>query len=842
MARLFWGGARSQGVPTTALGTDPEGFHNASGTVGISTSPAGESGPACWSCAPGASNFLTRTGLVTALDTTFYLKVSFYLSSTPPALNCPIMELRSSGATIVRLVLKTDGTLQFQDTALTNQGTTFAGLTTGVWHSIEIKVTVPTAGNGTAACRVDNKLVIPDFNLNVGNTTLNAVRYGHVTSNATGVTVYVDNVAFNDSAGANDNTWPGWTKTKVLTPIATAAVGNWQKPGGATTNMETSLDNTPPVGIADSTAAGDAEKMVRNATATQPSNLDLDVQSYDEAGIAADANILRVQPVSRHGTSINAARTGALEGLSNPVAASAVIAFRNSGALAGTDPAGWSTQRGTEVLAPSVTRATRPRIRGSRTNTLTGTMLFDWMGLYVEYLDTFTPSASDAGTFSSTSAVAADQGTHTDDATMSGSAAVTAQISASDSALVTAGAAAVDDTETYSKTDTGSLSESAVVTTLEVIETGRLYVARDAVSERFAEAVKTSHKAISVIQVLEAGEVIAELDTFTDGGVTLDATAGVRGTLDLVVVEDGTGVLPTTPDDLLAPYGHELRPWRGILFDDVAELVSLGIYRIEEVEIEDTGDMLTGRITGMDRAQKVAEAIFEEAYIVASGALATDVLQDVLLAVDPTFTFDFAETSITLPWLVAEVGDDRWQFCQDIALAIGAEIYFDDAGVCVLRPIPSVQGDAVDAYNEGEVLLSASRTFGRDRTFNRVIVTADSSSQIRGVATDDNENSPTYYYGPFGKKPYTYSSQFITTQAQSDDAASGILQTFLGLQQHVTFASVVDPRRRPSDVVGVQRARAGIASTYVLDSVDLPIGVSDDDRMSAETRLTQDFQ
>lgn len=378
-----------------------------------------------------------------------------------------------------------------------------------------------------------------------------------------------------------------------------------------------------------------------------------------------------------------------------------------------------------------------------------------------------------------------------------------------------------------------------------VAEPSLLLVDRDDVSARFKAARSEGFTRASLVQVLENNIVIAEIDAIADGTVTLDSGAGVRGHLDLTVVDDGNmGLVPTGPDSLLAPFGNELRVWDGFRFDDVIELVSLGVFLIDEPDPDDTGDSLVIPVSGFDRAQRFSEAKFEDTYQVAPGQKFTDVIEALAREVLPDVEVDFAETSITTPGITAQAGDDRWDFMQGLATAIGAELYFDGDGVLVLRPIPSAAGEPSYFIEEGEggVLVEAAKRWPRDDLYNRVIVQVDgpSGAIIRGIATDNNPNSPTYYYGKFGKKPYFYpDSQFITTQNQADDAAQGILQTFIGAEQAIDFGSVVDPTIRPSDVLQITRERVGVSQeVHVLDSIAIPLSGG---TMTGTTRVTQTF-
>ena len=383
------------------------------------------------------------------------------------------------------------------------------------------------------------------------------------------------------------------------------------------------------------------------------------------------------------------------------------------------------------------------------------------------------------------------------------------------------------------------------------------------VTPEFLTAVSTSHEVATRVEVLNDGEVTLTLDTVTDGTVTLDQTAATRGRADVTIVDPD--LVPGAPTAALAPYGNELRVYRGVMFYEtseadsgsssgqtwdvtlidggdpapepvaitrtpVPELVSLGIFRIDETSVTDNGDQLEIRVAGMDRSVRMIDARFEEPYTIAAGTNYATAIAATAAIAWPGITTDLTATSLTTPLLVAEEGADRWKFMQDMAASIGHSLYFDGDGILVSRPVSNPAGTPSIAIEEGAggVLLTAGRKWSRQGTYNRVIATGENPSEgalpARGVATDDNPLSPTYYYGSYGKVPRFYSSQFLTTDTQALDAAQAILNRELGTTQTVDFGMLVNPALEPDDLVQVTRTRAGLtAEAHIVDSVTIPL-------------------
>lgn len=365
-------------------------------------------------------------------------------------------------------------------------------------------------------------------------------------------------------------------------------------------------------------------------------------------------------------------------------------------------------------------------------------------------------------------------------------------------------------------------------------------------SPAFRSAIVQAHELAVTVELLSNGAVVRSLEV-ADGSITLDQTAASRGRCD-VTLAGAADVVPTSPTDSLAPYGNELRISRGIAYpDETVEVVALGVFRLQDVDVDDSGTDLVVRVVGLDRSARIIDARFEEPYAVAAGVdYATAILSVIQSAWPgvPVGTWPSGATS-NAPALLGEEGGDRWDFALKMAEAIGHDLYFDGDGLLCLVPSSSLSsGDPVLAVSEGTdgVLLSAGRHWTRQGAFNRVVASSSNTSlgvaPARGVATDSNPYSPTYYYGPFGKAPRFYSSPFLATDAQAQDAAAALLSRELGTSQSVSFGALVLPHLEPGDVVQITRQRAGLAAEqHVIDQLTIPLTAAG--TMAGSTRAVQ---
>ena len=112
----------------------------------------------------------------------------------------------------------------------------------------------------------------------------------------------------------------------------------------------------------------------------------------------------------------------------------------------------------------------------------------------------------------------------------------------------------------------------------------------------------------------------------------------------------------------------------------------------------------------------------------------------------------------------------------------------------------------------------------RDGTYNAVSVSGQTSDAnvppVYGFASDGDPASPTYYNGPFGKKPRFYSSQYITTTEQANDVAINMLAEALAINSSLTFNALMVPFLESGDVIAVELDNNRFAN-HILQHTDM---------------------
>lgn len=353
------------------------------------------------------------------------------------------------------------------------------------------------------------------------------------------------------------------------------------------------------------------------------------------------------------------------------------------------------------------------------------------------------------------------------------------------------------------------------------------------VSAAFLAALRSAdQRVIFDADVLSQGVVVASNLRVLGGSVEVDATATTRRRMTATVVDDTGALVPNDAADVLSPYGYELRVYRGynLAIGGADELVPLGTFRIASAKVADNGAQ-TIELSGFDRSRSVQRARFESPYAVAAGTNYVTAIQSLISDRLPGTTFSSITTSLTTPALLFDQASDPWKAASDMAASIGAEVFFDPLGVCVIRNQPNTATDPVAfEYAEGvnSTLFTVENALDDDPGYNGVIVDGEPAggTPSHAVVYDTNPLSPTYSLGRYGKVPTFMKSPYVTTQAQADQAAAAALLRAKGGTEQLRFSAIPNPAHEGGDVVRVVRTEIGVDDYYLLTQFGIPLDVT----------------
>jgi hypothetical protein len=310
-----------------------------------------------------------------------------------------------------------------------------------------------------------------------------------------------------------------------------------------------------------------------------------------------------------------------------------------------------------------------------------------------------------------------------------------------------------------------------------------------------------------------------------DGEIELDATADVRGTGSLTLAEPW----PRVRNRSLAPFGAEVFVARGVDLGGAGVLwAALGYYRINDVEQSDAAKGPVD-VSLEDRMSTIIDSRFLVPRQWLQGTRVGDIVDEVVTEIYPNATIIFDDDSDDSELgrsLIVE--ESRFEVLKTLAEGLGKIFYWDAQGRLLFETIPD-EDEPIWIVNAGVggVMVEADRSLSRNGVYNAVVVLGEGTDQmppVRAVAFDAQESSPTFFGGPFGRVPRFYSSPFITTQSQAENAAVNLLRQSLGAPYDVGASAVPNPALKPYDVIRVVYDD-GNRELHVVEKVSIPLSV-----------------
>lgn len=334
----------------------------------------------------------------------------------------------------------------------------------------------------------------------------------------------------------------------------------------------------------------------------------------------------------------------------------------------------------------------------------------------------------------------------------------------------------------------------------------------------------------------------------SSGTVTVDRNSANRRranlTMEVIPTVPPPTVLPLTPQSPSAPFGNEVSLQAVITNQEGASAtVQMGIFAIATSTVEDATSDLTITLDCYDRSWVVSTRKFLAPYNVPATPSKTFAAELVALlnttwgATLPALQFNIqgnlAQVAI-VPSASYNEGSDPWSAAQDLAAAIGYELFFDVNGIVTALPIPVPSATPV-GWTYFENVPNAPKvikdTFTRDGIYNDFIIsgtgttnapgaTSGSNAPIRAESSDTNPASPTFVGGVFGDVPSFGQSNLITSLAQAQSASLYALQASLSSAQQISTDVLPNPLFDIDDVVALNRLRLSMdPAKFVIDTI-----------------------
>lgn len=347
-------------------------------------------------------------------------------------------------------------------------------------------------------------------------------------------------------------------------------------------------------------------------------------------------------------------------------------------------------------------------------------------------------------------------------------------------------------------------------------------------SDAFLATLKTSSRRwLTRIHVMYNNEVVICLRVMVRGYVQMDDVAVRRECHFTIVDVDGT-LTPASARDLLTPKGTELKIERGLWVGNDYEWVPLGVFGLVEPEVRAHSDGTVIEIKGFDRVDAVRDRRFVDPWVIPDGTLVHTAISDIVtsrLSVPVRITPGHAHDAV--PESVFDRYTDPWDAVRKLAEAAGYIAYFDQLGTLVVEPdAPRLTGMRYDVGPES-LLMTTARKFDKSHTYSGVVVRGEhpDKTPVRYEKWDSDPNSPTYAFGPFGKRPYGYFSSLITNAAQAQDTAELLFPKVTRFTQECTVHVSGHPGHDIGDIIEIVDTRSRTSGLWQVISGTIPLRV-----------------
>lgn len=311
-------------------------------------------------------------------------------------------------------------------------------------------------------------------------------------------------------------------------------------------------------------------------------------------------------------------------------------------------------------------------------------------------------------------------------------------------------------------------------------------------SAEFEQAVADSHQGIVKAEAWLAGRRIAADLPLVEGNVSGDSSRFVRREASLTFADDTTSSLASLAKTLAQP-GCEVRVWRGVrtLGRDVLLPVHWGLAENPTWSWPDRRIQLTSP----DKAMRVSLDRFTKPRRSTRGFT---VAQQISALVKESLgtSVRFIDESGDSTAVSDVVWDrDRNDAITKLATAIGCETFWRPDGAWVLRRVSEVIGLAVHRVRERVSLVDASVETDWSSVRNHWVAVAERAdgTALFGENFDNDPTSPTYVFGPMGRRTGFYASSLFTTSAQCVTAAKALRYRSQGARVSLDYTALAHP-------------------------------------------------
>lgn len=338
-------------------------------------------------------------------------------------------------------------------------------------------------------------------------------------------------------------------------------------------------------------------------------------------------------------------------------------------------------------------------------------------------------------------------------------------------------------------------------------------------SAEFEAAVAGSHEGVVKAEAWLAGRRIASDLPLVSGSVGGGSDVFVRRSASLTFVDDAASGAQSLARVLAQP-GCQVRVWRGVrtVSGPLLLPVHWGIAENPSWSWRDR----TITLTSPDLGMRVALDRFTKPRRSTRGfTVAQQIASLVRESLGPTVRFvDESQDATAVSDVVWD--RDRNDAISKLAASIGCETFWRPDGAWVLRRVSSVIGLAMHRVLQGVSLVDASVETDWSSVRNHWVATAERAdgTALFGEDFDNDPTSPTYVFGPMGRRTGFYASSLFTTSAQCVGAARAFRYRSQGARVSLSYTGLAHPGVEAGDrhdVVVDGTTHRAIVDSFSLD-------------------------
>lgn len=397
-------------------------------------------------------------------------------------------------------------------------------------------------------------------------------------------------------------------------------------------------------------------------------------------------------------------------------------------------------------------------------------------------------------------------------------------------------------TITLTVTDNDDATDTATAT----VQAGSIPT-RPIPSARFREALRYSHRATSRL-VLQTADCRRWNLPVLDGSLTIDGTRPIRRSLDAEIGVDAIGTLSRDALEAITVQSGEVLVYSGIMFeDDTTEELLIGRLRVDDLTRSPTS---TGQLVAYDYAKLLDDHPIDPAtaalippgtdWRTAVRTLVEDTISWLPCGITDMLVISPDVPGWPLPSNTSYQDENRLALIGRWATALGCEFYNLPDGRFHLAPA-AVTGAPVWSADVGTPgsLIDHQSHLSRAEQYNGVLVNFSVPDgdvvAIRAFVYDDDETSPTYWFGPFGKRVKVIDDLPAADAVQAERIAREELARYTGATRSLTLTTLRNPSLVPGDTIRVVEESIG-GEAHLIDSVTHHLAKAS---LDLETRLVR---